>query len=382
MRCQQAFASEDMASIKSIEIHGFRSLKSINVELQNLNVLIGANGSGKSNFIAFFKMLNEMMAERLRLYIAQNGRATSLLHFGPAKTPQLRASIVFTEEDRTNCYSLRMAHAAEDTLLFTEESLSYTREGHPDASKEPLQLGVGHLETRLHQVAEAGNKTAQVFRSLLNQCRVYHFHDTSATSRMRQYCNITDNRWLRHDGGNLAAVLYAYQIAHPKAFRRIVSFIKQILPEFDSFVLEADNANPNLITLNWRMRNQDYIMGSHQLSDGTLRAIALATLLLQPQEFLPKVIVLDEPELGLHPYALSLVAGMIRAASESCQVIVATQSQTFLNDFEPSEIITTNYKNGETQLKRLNTKDFQDWLDEYTVGELWQRNVIAGGPLP
>jgi predicted ATPase len=371
-----------MASIDSIEIQGFRSLKNVVVELRNLNVLIGANGSGKSNFIAFFKMLNEMIAGRLQLHIGLTGRAGSLLHFGPKVTPQFSAKIVFRNEDSRNTYTMRMAHAANDAMLFTEETLDFRRDDFAGPHKPPLSLSIGQLESRINDAADDGNKTAGVFRKLLQTCRVFHFHDTSATTRMRQYCYIGDNRWLMHDGGNLAAVLYAYKQSEPKSYNRIVSIVKKIVPGFQDFVLEPDAIDPRNITLNWRKQYHDYVFGSHQLSDGSLLAIALSTLLLQHKDRLPNVIIIDEPELGLHPYALSLISGLIRAASVSCQVIVATQSESLLDEFEPDEIITLQNRQGETVFERLSNAALSDWLEDYSVGELWKRNVIAGGPLP
>ncbi len=227
-----------------------------------------------------------------------------------------------------------------------------------------------------------GEQTAKVIRHLLNQCRVYHFHDTSATARIRQASYINDNRWLMPDGGNLAAMLYAYRLRQDIVYRRIVSTIRKIIPEFDDFDLRPSRLNPNDVFLTWTKRGFDYLFGPHQFSDGTLRAIAIVTLFLQPEDDRPDVIILDEPELGLHPHALELVAGLMRSASIKSQVIVATQSQAFLDSFEPAEIVTVESHEGKSHFKCLDAERLSNWLEDYSIGQLWQRNVLGGGPLP
>jgi predicted ATPase len=371
-----------MATIKRIEIKGYRSIKDASLELRPLNVLIGANGAGKSNFVSFFKLLNEMMAGRLQEYIARTGRGSSALHFGPKVTPQLEGLLEFQEGDVLDTYYMRLFHAAGDTLVFAEETLDYKKDGWHGPHRAPMSLGAGHAETRIGEKAAQGNKTATAFRRILNDCRVYHFHDTSPSARIRQFCYINDNRWLMPDAGNLAAMLFAYRQRSEMVYSRIVSTVRKILPEFDNFDLEPSRLNQNEIGLDWRKRGFDYLFGPHQISDGTLRAMALCTLFLQPEADLPDVIILDEPELGLHPHALEIVAGLMRAASTKTQVIVATQSQTFLNFFEPSEIITVECREGRSQFHRLEAAELKEWLEDYTIGELWQRNVIGGGPVP
>ena len=371
-----------MATLRKVEIKGFRSIKQTTLELGSLNVLIGANGAGKSNFVAFFKMLNELMAGRLQEYVGRMGRAQSVLHFGPKVTPQLEGLLEFEAGDSVDTYHLRLFHAANDTLIFAEETLDYKKEGWQGPPRLPMSLGGGHFETKIGDLAAQGNSTAKVFRHILNKCRVYHFHDTSATSQIRQTNYINDNRGLMADGGNLAAMLYAYRLKNEVVYKRIVSTIQKVMLDFEDFDLEPSRLNANDISLNWRRRGREYLFGPHQISDGTLRAMAIVTLLLQPEEDLPGVIILDEPELGLHPHAIEIVAGLMRAVSIKTQAIVATQSQTFLNFFEPGEVITVDTTQCESVFRRLNPDEYKEWLEDYTIGELWQRNVLGGGPLP
>ena len=366
----------DMPKLKRIKIRGFRSIKEMTLELRPLNVLIGANGAGKSNLIAFFKLVNELMGGRFQQHIGATGRATGNLHFGPGTTPQLEAEMVFEVENGTDTYSMRLFHAAGDSLIFAEETLSFQQTGYP--SPKVVSLGSGHQETRIGDAAEKGEPTARTFRRLLNRCRVYHFHDTSPTSRVRQYCYVGDNRWLMPDAGNLVAILYALKCSRETVYRRIVSTIRQVAPFFEDFDLEPTDSRD--IILNWRHRESDLVFGPHQLSDGTLRAICLISLLLQPGENLPYLIVVDEPELGLHPYALNVIASLFHAASQHTQVLVSTQSSAFLDSFEPEDIVVVERNNEATEFDRPDAEKLDDWLEDYSLGEVWEKNVIGGGP--
>ncbi|MGB8699400.1 MAG: AAA family ATPase [Thermosynechococcaceae cyanobacterium] len=366
-----------MSNLQRLNLKGFKSIKTMDLEIRPLNILIGANGAGKSNLISFFKMLNEMMAGRLQQYIGTSGRAQSLLHFGPKITPQIEAKLDFKVDGGLDSYTLRLFHAAGDTLIFAEETLSFQS----NSRQRPRinSLGAGHQETRINDSAKRGTQTAKALQYLLNRCRVYHFHDTSSTAGVRQSCYAYDNRWLMPDAGNLAALLLRFQQENDgKTYQLIVGAIRLIAPFFDDFDLQPDMSNR--IILNWREKGSDRVFGPHQFSDGTLRAICLATLLLQPENELPELIVVDEPELGLHPYALNVVAALFSKVSRHTQVLISTQSSSFLDNFEPQDVIAVNREGQETIFKRLNATELDDWLEEYSLGEVWEKNIIGGGP--
>ena len=366
-----------MEKLKSILIKGFRSIEKMELELQPLNVLIGANGAGKSNFIAFFKLVNEMMGGRLQRHIGATGRATDNLHFGPKTTLQLEAEMAFDVENGTDTYRVRLFRAAGDSLIFAEETLSFHQTGY----RQPRikSLGSGHQETRIREeAAKEGAYTAKALRHLLNHCRVYHFHDTSATSGVRQYCYVDENRWLMPDAANLAAVLYKLKSGEETAYRQIVETIRQVAPFFEDFDLEP--ADSKDVILNWRHRNSDRVFGPHQLSDGTLRAICLISLLLQPKEDLPLLIVVDEPELGLHPYALNVIASLFQSVSLHAQVLVSTQSSAFLDSFELGDIVLVERDGETTTFERPDAEKLGAWLEDYSLGEIWEKNVIGAGP--
>lgn len=368
-----------MSQLKSLRLAGWKSIRETTVELRPLNVVIGANGAGKSNFVSFFKMLNEMIGERLQEFVARAGYAKSLFHFGPKRTPVLEAELAFQTDTGVSRYYQRLVDAAGGShLIFAEEWLEFQKPGFSEPYVQ--SLGAGHRESGLNPEAERDNKTAKVIRALLRACRVFHFHDTSETARVRQPCYLHANRTLFPDAGNLAAMLYAYRETRPTIYRRILATVRQIAPFLDDFILEPMRLNPNEIRVDWRARGSEYEFGPHQFSDGTLRSIALATLLLQPEDELPDLILLDEPELGLHPNALGVLAALLKKASHHCQVFIATQSTVLLDHFDLEDVIVVRQRGGESMFERLDPEKYQEWREEYAISELWEKNVIGGGP--
>ena len=316
------------------------------------------------------------MAGRLQQYIGSTGRAMSNLYFGPKVTPQLEAELVFEVGNGTDSYRMRLFHGAGDSLIFAEETLIFHKTGFP--KPKTVSLGGGQQETLIGDEAEKQEPIAKTLLHLMNRCRVYHFHDTSPTSRVRQYCYVDDKRWLMPDAANLAAVLYELKTRQELVYRRIVGTIRQVAPFFKDFDLEPTTSKD--IILNWRHQESDLVFGPHQLSDGTMRAICIISLLLQPKDSLPYLIVVDEPELGLHPYALNVIASLFQSASQHTQVLVSTQSSTFLDGFEPEDIVVVE-RNGEaTEFSRPDAEKLTSWLEDYSLGETWEKNIIGGGP--
>ena len=371
-----------MSKLNSVTIRGYRSIRDATLELRPLNVLIGANGAGKSNLVAFFKMMNELMAGRLQQYVASTGHAASNLYFGPRTTPQIEAALEFETDDKdVDTYRMRLFHAAGDSLIFAEECLSFRRPGSPSPREE--QLGAGHKESLVGSTAEGDGPTAmtaRAFRYLLTRCRVFHFHDTGPTSRIQSYGYVGDDRWLMPDAGNLAAVLNRLRSDSPGAYHGIVETIRQVAPFFNGFDLEPTGADGKYIILNWRHRESDPVFGPHQFSDGTLRAICLISLLMLPAEELPLLIVIDEPELGLHPYALDVLASLCRSASAHSQILISTQSSTLVNKFAPKDIVVVERDGESSGFVRPDAGDLEVWLDDYSLGEIWEKNVVGGGP--
>ena len=213
---------------------------------------------------------------------------------------------------------------------------------------------------------------------LLRNCAVFQFHDTSDSSNFKQAGNVADNNTLHSHGGNLAAVLYRLEHEDIRRFEQICRHISRILPVFDRFQIEERYGK---VMLRWKIKGADETFGAHLTSDGSLRFFALVTLLNLSPEMLPDVILLDEPELGLHPAAIALVANMIKSLATERQVIVATQSPLLVDAFGLDEIVVLELRDGQTEFCRLDADDYRSWLDDsFTTGELWQKNLIGGRP--
>lgn len=369
-------------ALDSLEVEGYKSIRSAEIHLGAINVLIGANGSGKSNLLGLFGLLADLVDHRLQLHIARQGGADALLHFGAKKTPAAGFSLRFG----LHGYKVSLVPVvASDTLVFEYEvTLQWVaRAPNQDPlSGDPIRMDLGpagHKETELlyHPWEDSIGATGPV-AAAMRRWRPFHFHDTGKSAPTKQKHKIDDNRALRAEGDNIAPFLFALRTIAPGAYRRIVETVRAVAPFFDDFVLEPDVINPGVIQLAWRHTMDDGLWTADSLSDGTLRFICLATLLLQPT--LPSLIVIDEPELGLHPFAIAQLAAMVRAAATKAQVILATQSVTLLDQFDASEVIVVDRSNGESTFQRLPESALAEWKQEYSLGELWLKNVLGGRP--
>ena len=364
--------------INRIKIEGYKSIKKLDLELKPINILIGSNGVGKSNFLSFFKLVNNIYEQRLQGYVAKQGGADNLLHFGRKVTEQINGTLYF---DYKNSYVFELFSDSENLLIISNDRGGFNSEyGTTFTYKDTWFYTYFTQYSKESNVIKEKKGIGSWVNTYLNSFKKYHFHDTGENSPLRSSSQVDDNKYLKENGSNLPAFLYYLQEKYPKSFNRIEKTIKSIAPYFDRFELSPDRLNESMIKLEWKEVNQPdgYFNASH-LSDGTLRFIALATLLMQPD--LPEVIIIDEPELGLHPFAINKLSGLIRKASATSQIIISTQSVNFVDNFEPEEIITVDReKNNESVFNRLESENLNNWLSDYTIGDLWQKNVIKGQP--
>jgi predicted ATPase len=221
---------------------------------------------------------------------------------------------------------------------------------------------------------------ADYVKQHLSSWRLYHFHDTSVLSPIKKTSDVNDNRFLRSDASNLAAFLYFLKTQHHSNYQLIRMTVQRVAPFFEDFVLEPSSLNTDKIRLEWKNKSSDAYFDAASLSDGTLRFIALSTLFLQPAKYMPSVVLVDEPELGLHPYAITMLASLIKQASTQTQVILSTQSPMLLDHFEPEDVLVADLVDGGTQLRRLSSSLLEAWMQEYSLGQLWEKNELGGRP--
>ena len=380
-----------MPAIEHISVQGFKSIKQLEkLRLRPVNVLIGANGSGKSNFIGVFAFLRAIREGKLQDYVARAGGADRILHFGSKMTDELKLHVAF--ENEVNKYKIALFPTDTDGLFpSVDEELIYfwDKERYLRAHEDSLSGRNG--EAGISSSDDAG--VPGHVRNHLAGWRIYHFHDTSPSSPIKRTGDLHDNRFLRPDGANLAAFLYRLREGANRrrrkrrrsqkprtAYRIIRDTVRLAAPFFEDFQLQPLALNEDKIRLEWRHRESGAYFDAASLSDGTLRFIALATLLLQPVSLRPSVILLDEPELGLHPYAITLLASMVKQASVDTQIILATQSPILLDYFDPEDVLVADRVDGATQFTRLDSEQLTEWLADYSLGQLWEKNELGGRP--
>jgi len=367
--------------IGGLTIKGFKSIQNLErFTLGRLNVLIGANGAGKSNFVSYFRMLGEIVEGRLQKWTAQQGSSDRIVSFGIKETNRIESSLGFA----SNSYKFQLEPTLDGGFTFSVEEYVYYSP-YPYNQEHRTSLGSGHKESKLKARKELDAQLNKVgvpsyCYGAIASWKVYHFHDTSDTAGVKRLCAVHDNDYLRPDASNLAAYLYRLGRENPDVYEQIRKTVRLAIPFFDDFALKPIGleTGEEQIRLLWRQQDSDYPLWPSQLSDGSIRFICLVTALLQPDA--PSTIIIDEPELGLHPYAITLLGGLLRSASKRMQVIVSTQSVPLVNEFSIDDLIIVEREQGATVFKRYKEKEFKEWLDEYSVGELWEKNILGGRP--
>ena len=337
-------------SLDVLSVEGFKSLRRVEeLQFRALNVIIGANGAGKSNLVSLFRLLADLVEGRLQYSVAKAGGPEALLHLGSKVTPSLSARFGFG----TNGYGFQLEPTATNQLIFTDEAIYWRGDFYKVApNRQATSIGRGHQESKLREVFDADQNArgkgvvSYVYPSVRGWI-VYHFHDTSETAGLKRRQDLADS-------------------------------MRLAIPFFDDFEVDPLLDNPSQTELRWRQTSSDYRFHASQLSDGTLRFICLATALLQP--FPPPTLIVDEPELGLHPYALTLLAGLVKQACTRTQVVLCTQSAQLLSEFTAEDVIVARHEDGASHFDRLDAASLASWLEDYTLGELWQKNLLGGRP--
>lgn len=378
---------ENMPRITKVSLTGFKSFKDkTDIALGNLNVIIGANGAGKSNLLSFFQLLGNALTRNLQGHILRYG-GEHFLYNGRKQTERIKCAIEIATNNATDKYEIDLAFQVPGRLFISREYIEYRKSGKEkpfacEIENNGYELGLLDLGDKLGKSDNALCGTANAIKTMLQKIRAFQFHDTTDTARIRGGILRADCQYLKDDGGNLAAVLNMLKTTpeYLPYYNRIVRYVQKILPYFADFAIDGFPEKQDTVYLFWKKQGSDYILTPNQLSDGTIRFIALATLLLAPRKIQPNVIVIDEPELGLHPLAIRILANMLKQAAENVQILVATQSPLFLDFFDANDVLVFEAPDESTKVKRLNRDELSSWAQEYTLSELWDKNIIGGQP--
>ncbi len=355
--------------LTKIRLQGFKSIKFCDLRLNKINVLIGSNGAGKSNFISAFSLLQNILAKNLQVTASQRG-INSLFFNGKKVTDKIQFEVYFGN----NSYGFNLIPTDDNRIAFETEFFGYH-----GGFENTTSLGSGHYESMWQKGTNSTiNKYVQPILEKQNW-RVYHFHDTSRNARVKTEHNVSNNQVLQFDASNLAAFLYRLKTSYRESYDEIIRTICLIAPYFEDFNLAPLENNPEQIILQWKQIGCDDVFNASQLSDGTLRFICLTTLLLQPSVLQPETIIVDEPELGLHPYAITIFAEMVKQISNEKQLIISTQSVDLLNEFNVEDVVVVDRDAQGSVFKRLDAENLKDWIEnDYTLGDLWMKNILGG----
>ena len=305
----------------------------------------------------------------LQSFIAASGGADTMLFRGVEETQEFTIKLEFASSK----YEMILRVSDDGGMFFAKEVATFQ----PGTWLSQFEKLSGHFEswvpmTDKYAIGDRSTKDA------LSGWRVYHFQNTSRTAALMRAQNAVDNESLWADAGNIAPFLLRLREEQNPHYKRIVSHIQQAAPFFGDFKLKPDAQGK--VQLLWTERYSPKIYYPHQLSDGTLRFICLAALLLQPEP--PPCIIIDEPELGLHPFAITILAGMFRLAEEKCQLIISTQSSALVDHLQIEDLIVVDRVDGGTTLSKPDPEELEAWMDQYSVGELWDKNLLGGMPQP
>ncbi len=361
-----------------IGIKGYKSIRELNnFKPGAINIFIGQNGAGKSNFISFFKFLANMLSGtgNLGVHTAINGGASKILFDSILNAP-LESDLVIRSKTGVSEYKFKLLQASGDSFILKDEQYRFMP-NNQDTTVDWTLLGTGQKESLLAANNGADKNQISIKKTIQNIV-IYQFHNTTFNAPIRNFNADVENGWfLEEDGRNLAAVLYDLSNNEPAIYFKIINILAQIIPFFLDFALFEEYGKVNL---KWKERATSQIFVGTQASDGMLRAMALVTLLCLPPKRLPGIMFIDEPELGLHPSAIKIICSLIHGVSEYCQVFIATQNADMLNEFDINDIVVVSREGRESVFNRLDNEDFKEWLDDYSLAQLWNQNIIGGRP--
>ncbi len=362
--------------IEQLIISNFKSIKEQTLDLKRINIFIGQNGAGKSNLISLFTFLEKLYWQGLNDYFFMSGGIEHFLYGGIETSNTLGVKVLFEENSGYKNYYQAKLQTEGERYRFIKDEFGYVLPKHKSVDYSRYQGSESSLK-------DANDYAAEYVRYYLRSFRVYHFHDTTNNAQIKQPQPIDDVYEFKNEGQNIAPYLLWMKNKHPNNYRRVVESIQLVYPLFLDFDIAESPFAKGKVILRWRERGTSNSFHVRQVSDGTLRFMCLAVLLNKPYNFddSPETIIIDEPELGLHPFALEILAELIQKASQKCQLIIATQSITLIDHFTPEDIVVTERDHeGATVFSRKSSDELKDWLEDYSLGQIWLSNLMGGRP--
>ena len=361
---QKALEPNHAKLIEEISIKNYKSIKGlIKFPLHNINILIGANGSGKSNFLSFFEFVKKENDYK-SYFDFDNDRADDILFLGRRNSEFLSGAVALSDQSFTGKGGKKFI-AEDNRSLTCDAYVNMDLVSNFENEENYFEYAEG-IDLAWEQVSD---NTTQ-----------YHFHDTSKWSPILVDCMLNNNDMLLPNGKNIMPFVYRIYRENKQSYSMIVNAIRSCVDDFHDFYIRKNINSDDMVRLEWQHK-RDLGEPKHGklLSDGSLRIICLIVLLLQPIEWVPKLVIIDEPELGMNPKALSLIAELIKQISPQKQFIIATQSPELINLFNHEDIIVCDKnEDSSSSFTRLDAEKLQSWLDDYTVADLWQMNIIGG----
>ncbi|NOQ36439.1 MAG: AAA family ATPase [Methylococcaceae bacterium] len=368
--------TEKSTHLKNIKIEGFKSIATLNLPMESINILIGANGAGKTNFISLFTFLRNLSQGKLKNHVESEGGSERFFHFGSRHTSKIKIEV----DIGNNGYHVELSPNYDDDSFMFDVEFCTVASSHKNWHLSPIKGESGFFFN-----GADSDYVKRYTKEYLEQCHVYHFHDTSKQASFKKTQKLSSSHYLENDAANIAPFLFSLKNSksneYRQAYQQIVIAIQSVAPFFHDFYLEPTGEEDKNIILRWVHTKHDAPFSANVLSDGTARFICLVTLFLQPELHRPKTIIIDEPELGLHPAALNILADIIKVTAKHTQIICSTQSVAFANFFSVKDFIVVDAKDGVSCFRRLTTdQSLENWLEDYGMGDIWCKNLIGGRP--
>jgi predicted ATPase len=389
-----------MTHFEKLHIDGFRRLYEIDLKLKPLNVVIGANGSGKTSLLDVFLLLAASASGKLKETMSDlGGIGANITNLMAARG----------ENERFVSFDLEMGVSGykpiEYGLAIVPVGVGYRISGERlnqwrDNKSEPFthihandgfvryfepktkkgfvrpNWDYDQAESALSQVPKMFQEPEE-FRNRLASSTHYHVLDVSSRAPIRLPQQMRDAQLPGHDGEDLVSCLYTLRETDPDRFETIEATLRAGFPDFER--LNFPPVAAGTLAMTWKDKTSKNPFFMHQLSEGTLRFLWLATLLQSPG--LTAVTMIDEPEVSLHPELLSLLADLLREASARTQLIVATHADRLIRFLKPSEVVTISMNDeGAAEATRADELDLEKWLQEYTFDEVWRMGRMGARP--